>query len=174
MHIQKFRVILLIMFNHQGSHLVTQNMMYVFIWLLTFQQSVLMCLLKGTDKGIGSLVEESLTITREMLREAQLAYPRNPVRDHNLAVSFVIGKLYYNNCTSSLGYVTRFVRVDNLHSVTVWMIRCYWYSTSVYRSCRASSPRRLTWPVLYKATCIAISRWVSAAKPTTDMSFQLR
>lgn len=139
--------ILLIMFNHQGSHLVTQssikNMIYLFIWLLTFQQSVIMCLLKGTGKGIRSLIEESLTITREMLREAQLAYPRNPVRDHNLAVSFVIGKLYYNNRTSWLGYITRFVCVDNLHSIIVWLNRCYWYSISVYRSCRASSPRRL-------------------------------
>lgn len=32
-------------------------------------------------KGIRSLLEESLIITRDMLREAQLAYPRNPVRD---------------------------------------------------------------------------------------------
>ncbi|XP_030290003.1 kinesin-like protein KIF14 [Sparus aurata] len=45
----------------------------------TGKQSVIMCLLKGTGKGIRSLIEESLTITREMLREAQLAYPRNPV-----------------------------------------------------------------------------------------------
>ncbi|KAM7387978.1 hypothetical protein PAMP_024182 [Pampus punctatissimus] len=36
-------------------------------------------LLKGTRKGIHSLLGESLNITREMLREAQLAYPRNPV-----------------------------------------------------------------------------------------------
>ncbi|XP_026179574.1 kinesin-like protein KIF14 [Mastacembelus armatus] len=41
--------------------------------------SVVLCLLKGTKKGIHSLLEESLTITREMLREAQLAYPTNPV-----------------------------------------------------------------------------------------------
>ncbi|XP_062279792.1 kinesin-like protein KIF14 [Scomber scombrus] len=37
------------------------------------------CLLKGTNKGVRSLVEEDLTISREMLRDAQLAYPRNPV-----------------------------------------------------------------------------------------------
>ncbi|XP_044218088.1 kinesin-like protein KIF14 [Thunnus albacares] len=37
------------------------------------------CLLRGTNKGVRSLVEESLTISREMLREAQLSYPRNPV-----------------------------------------------------------------------------------------------
>ncbi|XP_034738211.1 kinesin-like protein KIF14 [Etheostoma cragini] len=43
------------------------------------KQSVVMCLLRGTDKGVGSLLEESLTIASEMLREAQLAYPRNPV-----------------------------------------------------------------------------------------------
>lgn len=48
----------------------------------SFQQSVVTCLLKGTNKGVRSLLEESLTITREMLREAQLAYPRNPVRDN--------------------------------------------------------------------------------------------
>lgn len=54
--------------------------------IMTFQQSVVLCLLKGTKKGIQSLLEESLTITREMLREAQLAYPRNPVRDHNLTL----------------------------------------------------------------------------------------
>ncbi|KAF1385577.1 hypothetical protein PFLUV_G00109210 [Perca fluviatilis] len=45
----------------------------------TGKESVVMCLLRGTDKGVGSLLEESLTITSEMLREAQLAYPRNPV-----------------------------------------------------------------------------------------------
>ncbi|XP_059197955.1 kinesin-like protein KIF14 [Centropristis striata] len=45
----------------------------------TGKQSVGMCLLRGTDKGIHSLIEESLTITREMLRDAQLAFPRNPV-----------------------------------------------------------------------------------------------
>lgn len=48
---------------------------------------MVMCLLKGTNKGVRSLVEESLTITREMLREAQLAYPRNPVRD-KISVAF--------------------------------------------------------------------------------------
>ncbi|KAM3619744.1 uncharacterized protein V6R79_012946 [Siganus canaliculatus] len=42
-------------------------------------KSTINCLLKGTKKGIRSLFEESLIITREMLREAQLAYPRNPV-----------------------------------------------------------------------------------------------
>ncbi|XP_070765360.1 kinesin-like protein KIF14 [Enoplosus armatus] len=45
----------------------------------TGKESIVMCLLKGTNKGVRSLLEESLTITREMLREAQLAYPRNPV-----------------------------------------------------------------------------------------------
>ncbi|KAM6921415.1 kinesin-like protein KIF14 [Xenentodon cancila] len=44
----------------------------------TGKQSLLMCLLKGIDKGVRSLLEESLTTTKEMLREAQLAYPRNP------------------------------------------------------------------------------------------------
>ncbi|KAK2835393.1 hypothetical protein Q5P01_015877 [Channa striata] len=41
--------------------------------------SMVSCLLKGTNKGIRSLLEESLIISREMLREAQLAYPRNPL-----------------------------------------------------------------------------------------------
>ncbi|XP_071342044.1 kinesin-like protein KIF14 [Trachinotus anak] len=45
----------------------------------TGKPSTVMCLLKGTNKGVRSLLEESLTITREMLREAQLAYPSNPV-----------------------------------------------------------------------------------------------
>ncbi|XP_044056624.1 kinesin-like protein KIF14 isoform X2 [Siniperca chuatsi] len=45
----------------------------------TGKQSLGICLLKGINKGIRSLLEESLTITREMLREAQLAYPRDPV-----------------------------------------------------------------------------------------------
>ncbi|XP_076582701.1 kinesin-like protein KIF14 [Chaetodon auriga] len=45
----------------------------------TGKQSLVLCLLKGTNKGITSLLEESLVFTREMLREAQLAYPRNPV-----------------------------------------------------------------------------------------------
>ncbi|XP_051233248.1 kinesin-like protein KIF14 [Dicentrarchus labrax] len=45
----------------------------------TGKQSIVMCLLKGTKKGVHSLLEDSLIITREMLREAQLSYPRNPV-----------------------------------------------------------------------------------------------
>ncbi|XP_034386858.1 kinesin-like protein KIF14 isoform X2 [Cyclopterus lumpus] len=45
----------------------------------TGKQSFFMCLVRGTNMGVGSLFEESLSITREMLREAQLAYPRNPV-----------------------------------------------------------------------------------------------
>ncbi|KAI3368680.1 hypothetical protein L3Q82_025675 [Scortum barcoo] len=45
----------------------------------TGKQSTVMCLLKGMNKGIRSLLEESLIIAREMLREAQLAYPRNPL-----------------------------------------------------------------------------------------------
>ncbi|XP_027145659.1 kinesin-like protein KIF14 isoform X1 [Larimichthys crocea] len=47
--------------------------------LIPQQQSAVMSLLKGTNKGVRSLLEESLIIAREMLREAQLAYPRNPV-----------------------------------------------------------------------------------------------
>ncbi|XP_029001602.1 kinesin-like protein KIF14 [Betta splendens] len=39
--------------------------------------SVVQSLLKGTNKGVHALLEEKLTITREMLREAQLVYPRN-------------------------------------------------------------------------------------------------
>ncbi|XP_072245431.1 kinesin-like protein KIF14 [Leuresthes tenuis] len=45
----------------------------------TGKQSLVTFLLMGTKKGVRSLLDESLTITREMLREAQLAYPRNPV-----------------------------------------------------------------------------------------------
>ncbi|KAM4738851.1 kinesin-like protein KIF14 [Anableps anableps] len=45
----------------------------------TGKQSLLGCLLRGTSKGVRSLLEESLAITREMVRDAQLAYPRNPV-----------------------------------------------------------------------------------------------
>ncbi|XP_043985739.1 kinesin-like protein KIF14 [Gambusia affinis] len=45
----------------------------------TGKQSLLSCLLRGTRKGVRSLLEEILAITREMLRDAQLAYPRNPV-----------------------------------------------------------------------------------------------
>ncbi|XP_029356203.1 kinesin-like protein KIF14 [Echeneis naucrates] len=44
----------------------------------TGKPSMVTCLLKGTVKGVRSLFEEGLTITREMLRDAQLAYPRNP------------------------------------------------------------------------------------------------
>uniref|UniRef100_A0A673CMF8 Kinesin-like protein KIF14 n=1 Tax=Sphaeramia orbicularis TaxID=375764 RepID=A0A673CMF8_9TELE len=51
--------------------------------------SVVTALLKGTYKGVCSLLEESLTITREMLREAQLAYPRNPVRVHNYSLKIM-------------------------------------------------------------------------------------
>lgn len=49
-----------------------------------------MCLLKGTSNGIQSLLQESLVTAREMLREAQLTYPRSPVRDLNLPMSFLL------------------------------------------------------------------------------------
>lgn len=49
----------------------------------SFQPSMVLCLLKGTSKGVHSLLEENLTITREMLREAQLAYSRNSVGDQD-------------------------------------------------------------------------------------------
>uniref|UniRef100_A0A673CR55 Kinesin-like protein KIF14 n=1 Tax=Sphaeramia orbicularis TaxID=375764 RepID=A0A673CR55_9TELE len=55
----------------------------------TGKPSVVTALLKGTYKGVCSLLEESLTITREMLREAQLAYPRNPVRVHNYSLKIM-------------------------------------------------------------------------------------
>ncbi|XP_010778419.1 kinesin-like protein KIF14 [Notothenia coriiceps] len=45
----------------------------------TGKKSGVLCLLRGTDKGVHSLLKESFNITREMLRDAQLAYPRNPV-----------------------------------------------------------------------------------------------
>ncbi|XP_033820696.1 kinesin-like protein KIF14 [Periophthalmus magnuspinnatus] len=45
----------------------------------TGKPSIITSLLKGTSKGFHSLLEESLNITKEMLREAQLAYSRNPV-----------------------------------------------------------------------------------------------
>lgn len=45
----------------------------------TGKPSIITSLLKGTNKGVHSLLEKSLTIAREMLREAQLAYPQNPV-----------------------------------------------------------------------------------------------
>ncbi|XP_061739305.1 kinesin-like protein KIF14 [Nerophis ophidion] len=45
----------------------------------TGKASIVEYLLKGAIKGVHSLLEASLIITREMLRDAQLAYPRNPV-----------------------------------------------------------------------------------------------
>lgn len=45
----------------------------------TGKKTFFMCLVRGTNMGICSLLEESLSITREMLREAQLAYHRNRV-----------------------------------------------------------------------------------------------
>ncbi|XP_072294433.1 kinesin-like protein KIF14 isoform X1 [Eucyclogobius newberryi] len=45
----------------------------------TGKPSIVTSLMKGTSKGFHSLLEASLNITREMMREAQLAYPRNPV-----------------------------------------------------------------------------------------------
>lgn len=56
----------------------------------SLQTSVVSCLLKGTGKGIQSLLEESLVATREMLREAQLAYPRSPVRELNFPWSSLL------------------------------------------------------------------------------------
>lgn len=56
----------------------------------SLQTSVVLCLLKGASSGIQSLLEESLVTAREMLREAQLAYPRSPVRDLNLPMSFLL------------------------------------------------------------------------------------
>ncbi|XP_041648181.1 kinesin-like protein KIF14 isoform X2 [Cheilinus undulatus] len=43
----------------------------------TGKKSIVVCLLKGANKGVCSLLEESLIIAREMLRAAQVAYPRN-------------------------------------------------------------------------------------------------
>lgn len=67
--------------NIQTLYLTTQ----LWIWYdnMSFQPSMVITLLKGTNKGIRSLLEEGLTITREMLRDAQLAYPRNAVRDRH-------------------------------------------------------------------------------------------
>uniref|UniRef100_A0A3P9JEB2 Kinesin-like protein KIF14 n=1 Tax=Oryzias latipes TaxID=8090 RepID=A0A3P9JEB2_ORYLA len=45
----------------------------------TDKESVVTCLLKGSRNGIQSLLEEGMTITKEMLREAQLVYPKNLV-----------------------------------------------------------------------------------------------
>ncbi|XP_038147695.1 kinesin-like protein KIF14 [Cyprinodon tularosa] len=45
----------------------------------TGKPSLLNCLMMGTSKGVHSLLEESLAITREMLRDAQLSYPKNPI-----------------------------------------------------------------------------------------------
>ncbi|XP_019731037.1 kinesin-like protein KIF14 isoform X1 [Hippocampus comes] len=36
-------------------------------------------LLEGTNKGVNSVLEDSLITTKEMMREAQLAHPRDPV-----------------------------------------------------------------------------------------------
>ncbi|XP_056132828.1 kinesin-like protein KIF14 [Lampris incognitus] len=44
----------------------------------TGKPSAAMSLLEGIKKGVGSLLEEDLTITKEMLREAQLVYTRTP------------------------------------------------------------------------------------------------
>jgi hypothetical protein len=52
-----------------------------------------MCLLEGTNKGVGSLLEAGLHITKEMLRDAQLAYPRTPVR--NDIIMQLIRHLFY-------------------------------------------------------------------------------
>ncbi|KAM9849329.1 kinesin-like protein KIF14 [Aulostomus maculatus] len=53
-------------------------------------------LLKGTNKGIQSLLEESLTIAREMLREAQLAYPRNEVLQWLKSKTLVLARSLQN------------------------------------------------------------------------------
>lgn len=65
---------------------------YDFCYQSSFRQSFVMCLVRGTSMGVGSLLEESLSISREMLREAQLAYPRNPVREHKPTVSLLFFK----------------------------------------------------------------------------------
>ncbi|KAM9503582.1 kinesin-like protein KIF14 isoform 2-T2 [Salvelinus alpinus] len=45
----------------------------------TGKRSELLSLLEGTCKGVHSLLEEALTISKEMLSDAQLTYPRTPV-----------------------------------------------------------------------------------------------
>ncbi|XP_029551324.1 kinesin-like protein KIF14 isoform X2 [Salmo trutta] len=45
----------------------------------TGKRSVVLSLLEGTCKGVHSLLEEGLTISKEMLSDAQLTYPRTPV-----------------------------------------------------------------------------------------------
>lgn len=62
----------------------------ILLCLFFLQQSTFECLLKGTAKGIRSLLKEILIVTQDMLREAQLAYPRSPVRDPILCTIFKI------------------------------------------------------------------------------------
>lgn len=81
-----------------------------------FQKSIVMYLLTGTNKGIRSLLEESLLITREMLREAQLAYPRNTVRNYNLRENL-------------------FLMIPSLKLSSLWnSILCDWFSVKSYRN----------------------------------------
>lgn len=120
----------------------------------SLQTSVVLCLLKGASNGIQSLLEESLVTAREMLREAQLAYPRSPVRDLNLPMSFL---LLVTFCVTFF-----FFRWGSQNKYSD-------FPFSVRRSCRAWNPRCLTWPVRCRATWIAILRWVPAGGPPKDL-----
>nr|XP_029489417.1 uncharacterized protein LOC115109018 isoform X1 [Oncorhynchus nerka]XP_029489419.1 uncharacterized protein LOC115109018 isoform X1 [Oncorhynchus nerka]XP_029489420.1 uncharacterized protein LOC115109018 isoform X1 [Oncorhynchus nerka] len=49
------------------------------VYLINCPRSVVLSLLEGTCKGVHSLLEEGLTISKEMLSDTQLTYPRTPV-----------------------------------------------------------------------------------------------
>nr|XP_029489421.1 uncharacterized protein LOC115109018 isoform X2 [Oncorhynchus nerka] len=48
------------------------------VYLINCPRSVVLSLLEGTCKGVHSLLEEGLTISKEMLSDTQLTYPRTP------------------------------------------------------------------------------------------------
>ena len=58
---------------------IVSNSQFSLSWSLSSQLSVNLSLLEGTNQGVRSLLVDGLTVTKEMLREAQLAYPRTPV-----------------------------------------------------------------------------------------------
>ncbi|XP_046893111.1 kinesin-like protein KIF14 [Hypomesus transpacificus] len=73
----------------------------------TGKLSVNLSLLEGTNQGVRSLLVDGLTVTKEMLREAQLAYPRTPVlqslKSKTLDLACTLQRYIHCNMTESEG-----------------------------------------------------------------------
>ena len=80
---------------------IVSNSQFSLSLSLSSQLSVNLSLLEGTNQGVRSLLVDGLTVTKEMLREAQLAYPRTPV-SHGPPLK---SQDRYNTCACALSRI---------------------------------------------------------------------